>query len=72
MLEPMKRCFTRHIDLIFFYSSVYFDLQANLRRVSDYEEILMNRARQLELLNLRKINRIDNLIDINKMQGEVV
>lgn len=49
----------------------YFNLQANIARNEVMEEILKNRQKSLDLLNMRKIHRIDNLIDLNGMKEEI-
>jgi NodT family efflux transporter outer membrane factor (OMF) lipoprotein len=53
-------------------SSQYFDCMANMIKINIMEEIVANRRRLLELVKLRKQNRIDNLLNINQMSEQLV
>ena len=50
----------------------YFRLMSNMFKFQILEEIILAKARNLELVNLRKQNRIDNLLSLNSMKEEVV
>ncbi len=50
----------------------YFDLMSNMIKIEILEEILGNRTRLLELVKLRKLNRIDNLLNINQMTEQLI
>jgi len=50
----------------------YFNLEANMAKMQILSEILVNRSRQLELIELRRQNRIDNLLNVNHSKNELV
>lgn len=50
----------------------YFLLMSNMLKMEVLQEILLNRTRHLELVKLRKLNRIDNTLDTNKLSEDVV
>lgn len=50
----------------------YFDLQGNMAKLRVMEEILERRSRYLELTQLRRVHRLDNLINVNQMKEEIV
>ncbi len=50
----------------------YYDLQANCTRMAILQEILENKTKLFRLIELRRENRIDNLIDINNVKQEIL
>ncbi len=50
----------------------YYNLQATAARLRVLSELLENRAKQLELTLLRDKYRIDSLISVNQIKGEVL
>lgn len=52
-------------------AEVYFSIQTNIRRYETLQQILSDRARRLTIVELRKNNRIDSLIDSNRIKEEV-
>lgn len=52
-------------------ADIYFEIQTNMRRYEILEQILTDRTRRLTIVELRKNNRIDSLIDSNRIKDEV-
>lgn len=50
----------------------YFSLMSNMLKMEILQEILVNKTRHLELVKLRKMNRIDNTLDTNKLAEDVL
>lgn len=49
----------------------YYNLQSNMAKMAVLQEILENKSKLYRLTELRRVNRISNLIDLNEIKQEI-